>query len=121
MANPNKVFGQARVVIDGTTYPTSGESSLEIGGTVREAVPGDYEAGAFKESTQPSKLSTSILYKAGISLSALRDADNVTTILECDNGTQWIQRNAYCADMINFSQDGKAPVVIQAGPAEEVL
>lgn len=121
MANPNKVFGQAKVTIDGTTYSTSGESSLEIGGTVREAVGGDNEAGAFKETTQPAKLTTSLLYKAGVSLSALRAVDNATVILNCDNGTQWIIRNAYVAEVISFSQDGKAAVVFQGPPAEEVL
>lgn len=121
MANKNQVVGQVRIIVDGTTYPTSGESTMEIGGIVREAVAGDYEAGAFKEMTQPAKCSTSLLYKSGISLSSLRDADDVTVIMDCDNGTSWIMRNAYTADMITFSQDGKAAVVFQSGPAEEVL
>jgi len=121
MANPNRVVGQAKVTIDGITYATSGESTLEIGGPVREAVAGDYDAGSFRETTATAKLETTLLYKGGLSLSALRAADNVTAVLELDNGSSWIIRNGYSADMISFGQDGKAKVVIQGPPAEEVL
>ncbi|WP_067734494.1 phage tail tube protein [Novosphingobium naphthalenivorans] len=121
MANKNKVVGQAKVVIDGTTYSTSGESTMDIGGPSREGVSGDYEAGAFKETTNPAKLDTSLLYKAGVSLSAIRSIDDATVILDTDIGTQWIMRNAYVADVISFGQDGKAKVVFQSDPAEEVL
>lgn len=121
MANPNRVVGQMRVKIDGTSYPTSGESSLEIGGPVREAVAGDYDASAFKESTAPSKAEVTINYKAGISLSALRAIDNATLTMEADTGVTWIVRNAYVADVISFGQDGKAKLVLQGPPAEEMV
>jgi len=121
MANPNQIVGQVKVKVDGTSYPTSGESTLDIGGTVRESVVGDYEAGAFKESTAPSKLETTILLKSGVSLSDLRKIDNATCTLETDTGAVWIIRNAYVADAISFGQDGKAKVVFQGPPAEEMV
>lgn len=121
MANPNRVVGQAKVKIDGTSYPTSGETTLEIGGPVREPVPGDFEAGAFKESTAPSKVDVTINYKPGVSLSALRAIDNATVMVELDTGITWIVRNAYVAEVISFGQDGKAKVVMQGPPAEETL
>lgn len=121
MANPNRVVGQVKIKIDGASYPTSGEATLEIGGPMREAVPGDYEAGAFKESTAPAKLEVTLLLKAGVSLAALRSIDNATCTLETDIGTVWIMRNAYVADIISFGQDGKAKVVFQGPPAEEMV
>lgn len=121
MANPNQVVGQAKVKIDGEWYPTSKESSMEIGGTIREGVAGDNEAGAFAESTAPSKLTVSLLYKSGVRLSDLRSIDNATVTLETDNGISWIMRNAYVAEVISFGQDGKAQVVFQGPPAEEML
>lgn len=121
MANPNQVVGQVKIKLDGKMYPTDGSSSMEIGGKVREAVPGDHEAGAFKESTVPAKCEVSMLYKKGVSLSAMREINNATLILEADTGTTWIMRGAYVADVISWSQDGKAKVVFQSGPAEEVL
>jgi hypothetical protein len=121
MANKNRVVGQVKITIDGTRYSTSGESTMEIGGPTREPVTGDYEASAFKESTSPSKCEVTLLYKGGTSLSALRDIDDATVTLETDTGATWIMRNAYAADVISFGQDGKAKVVFQGPPAEEVL
>lgn len=121
MANPNRVTGQATVIVDGTTLATSGETSLEIGGPVRESVAGDYEAGAFKESTKESKVDVTLLYKKGVSLSGLRAIENATVIVELDTGISWIVRNAYVADVISFGQDGKAKLTFQGPPAEEML
>lgn len=121
MANPNKVVGQMKVKVDGAQYPTAGATTLEIGGTVREPVPGDYDAGSFKEMTAPSKAEAEILYKPGVSLAVLRSIDNATLTIETDTGVTWIVRNAYVADVISFGQDGKAKVVFQGPPAEEVL
>ena len=56
-----------------------------------------------------------------MSLSALRAIDNATVILVTDTGTTWLMRNAYVADVISWSQDGKAKVVFQGPAAEEVL
>lgn len=121
MANPNQVTGQMTVKIDGVTYATAGESTLDIGGPVRQPVKGDYEAGAFIESTEPSKCEVTLLYKKGVSLAALRAIDNATLTLETDNGIVWIVRNAYVADAISFGQDGKAKAVFQGPPAEEMV
>lgn len=121
MANPNQVVGQMTVKIDGVTYPTAGETTLDIGGPVRAPVKGDYDASSFSETTEPSKAEVTLLYKNGVSLGALRAIDNATLTLEADNGTTWIVRNAYAADAISFGQDGKAKVTFQGPPAEEMI
>ena len=121
MANPNRVVGQMKVKIDGDTFATAGETTLEIGGPMREAVPGDYDAGSFKEATKEAKAEVTLLYKRGVSLANLRSVDNATLILETDTGQTWIVRNAYVADVISFTQDGKAKVVFQGPPAEEMV
>lgn len=121
MPNPNRVLGQARIKVDGDTLDTDGESTLEIGGPVREAVAGDFQAGAFRETTAPSKLETSILLKNGVSLDALRRIENATVTFEGDTGKMYVVRNAYVADVISFStSDGKAKVVFGGPPAEEL-
>lgn len=121
MANKNQVVGQVKVKVDGATYPTDGASSMEIGGPVREPVPGDYDAASFKTSTAPSKVEVNLLLKKGLSLAALRAIDNATLTIETDVKTSYIVRNAYVADVISWSQDGKAKVVFMGPPAEEVL
>lgn len=122
MANPNRVAGQAKVKVDGGILETDGSSTLDLGGPVREAVEGDYQAGAFRESTAPSKLDCSILLKGGTRLSQLRTIDNATLTLETDVGQTWVVRNAYVAEVISFNTaDGKAKVVFQGPPAEEMV
>lgn len=121
MANKNRVVGQVKIKVDGDFLPTSGEATMNIGGAMRENVPGDYDAGSFKETTAPARCEVSLLYKQGVSLSAIRAIDNATITLETDNGHTWIMRNAYCAEAPDFGQDGKAKCVFEGPPAEEVL
>lgn len=121
MANPNQVVGQARIKVDGDTLDTDGESTLELGGPVREAQRGDYQAGAFSEKTAESKLTVKILVKRGTSLTALRDIDNATIDFRTDTGQSFLIRNAYVAEVVSLStSDGKADVVLQGPPAEEL-
>ena len=121
MANPNQVVGQARIKVDGDTLDTDGDSTLELGGPAREAVRGDYQAGGFTEKTAESKLTTKILVKGATRLGALRDIDNATITFEADTGQRFVIRNAYVADVISLStSDGKADVVFQGPPAEEL-
>jgi len=121
MANKNRVLGQATVKVDGETFSTAGDTQLEIGGPSREAVTGDYEAGAFMEKTMPAKATVNLLYKAGVSLANLRAIDNATVTVETDIGETWLMSNAYVAEVISFSSsDGKAQLVFQSGPAEQV-
>lgn len=121
MANPNQVLGQAKIKVDGMIIETDGQATLELGGSNREDVPGDYQAGNFRESTAPSKLDCSILIKRGVSLTGLREIDNATVTFEADTGQTYIIRNAYVSETISAGQgDGKAKVVFQGPPAQEL-
>ncbi len=121
MANPNRVAGQARLKVDGQIFETDGQSTLSLGGPVRTAVKGDYQAGAFSEATEEARVEMSILLKAGTSLSYIRSIDNGTVTLETDVGQTWLVRNAYCAEAISFAtSEGKARVVFMGPPAEEL-
>lgn len=121
MANPNRVVGQCKVKVDSQLYETDGSTQMEIGGPAREAVKGDYQASGFRETTEPSKVTTNLLYKGRLSLSSVRKIDNATLTLETDTGAVWIVRNAYVAEVISFDTGtGKAQVVFQGPPAEEM-
>lgn len=122
MANPNRVAGQSKVKIDGGLLETDGTTTLDLGGPKREPVSGDYQAGSFRESTEPSKVETTILLKAGTSLTAIRSIDNATVTVETDVGQTYIVRGAYVSDVISFnSSEGKAKVVLMGEPAEEMV
>lgn len=121
MANRNQVLGQVRVKVDGEVLETNGTSTIELGGPVRTAVRGDYQAGAFSEMTQESKVETNLLVKRGTMLGTLRAIDNATLTIETDTGQTFIIRGAYVADVISLTtSDGTAQVVFQGPPAEEV-
>lgn len=121
MANPNQVVGQARVKVDGDTLETKSGATLELGGAVRTAQRGDYQAGAFSEETAESKLTCTLLVKRGTRLTSLRNIDNATITFEADTGQVYIIRNAYLADAISLAASGEgATVVFQGPPAEEL-
>jgi hypothetical protein len=119
MANPNKVWGQARIKVDGAVYETEGKSSLEVGGSIRAHVEADFAAGHFTESTGPSKLETSILLTAGVSLVALQRIEDATVTLEADTGQTYVINHAFVTDAVSASE-GKAKVTFGGPPAEEM-
>lgn len=119
MANPNKVWGQSRIKIDGAIIETEGKSTLEVGGTTREAVEADFAAGHFMEKTSPSKLECSVLVTAGVSLVALQAISDATITHEADTGQTYVINHAYVADAVSVSE-GKAKVTFMGPPAEEL-
>lgn len=121
MANPNKVIGQAKVSIDGTRIATSGETTLMIGGATRENVPGDYDAGSFRETIAPARAEIGVLTKAATDLANIRNLDNATVTIEFDNGQSWLMRNAYSVEPSSIGQDGKSQIIFEGPPAERIL
>lgn len=121
MANPNRVVGQVKIKVDGDILETDGQSTLDVGGPVREAVQGDYQAGSFRETTKESRWEFSILMKGRVSATAIRAIDNATLTMETDTGQVYVTRNAYCAEPPSFSSsDGKLKCVFQGPPANEL-
>jgi hypothetical protein len=121
MANRNQVLGQVTIEVDGERLPTSGESTMQIGGPQRENVPGDYEAGSFMERTVPSRTTVALRHTDGVSIAAMRAIDNATLTLRSDTGKTWVVRGAYFVEAGDFGQDGKASVIFEGQPAEELL
>ena len=121
MANRNQVLGQVTIEVDGDRMPTSGESTLQIGGPQRENVPGDFDAGSFMEKTVPARCVVSLLHRDGVSIASMRAIDNATLIMKADTGKTWVVRGAYFCEAGEISQDGKVQVTFEGQPAEELL
>lgn len=118
MANPNKVWGQARVRINGREHVTEPKASLELGGIARDAVEADNRAGYFAEKITPSKLECSILITPGLSLAEM-NVDDATITFEGDTGQVYVIGHAYCSEPPSIG-DGKAKLVYMGPPAEEM-
>ncbi|MCM3419057.1 phage tail tube protein [Sphingopyxis alaskensis] len=121
MPNPNQVVGQARIRVDADTLETKSGATLELGGPVRTAQRGDYQAGAFSEEEAESKLTCTILVKANVRLTDLRAIDNATITFSADTGQTFIIRNAYVADVISLTTGGDGASVVFQGPRAEEL
>lgn len=119
MPNPNQVWGESVIRVNGARYDTEGKSSLEMGGPKREHVPADFKAGHFMQTTEPSKLETSVLATAGVSIAEMRAWDDVTVTMEADTGQSYVINHGYVAEVLSVSE-GKIKLVIQGPPAEEV-
>ena len=120
MANPNKVWGQARVRVNGRELTLEPKSSLELGGIARESVEADFKAGFFTEKSVPSKLECSVIITPGLSLAELNAIDDATVTFEGDTGQTYVVNHAYVSDNVAIN-DGKAKLVLMGPPAEEVI
>lgn len=122
MANPNRVTGRAKIMIDGAEQPVAGDTTLEPGGSSREAVSGDYEAGGFREGEpKPAKVEFSVLAKAAFDPVAFGRIDNATVTVEFDTGQTYIVRGAWSEGAPPMTtSDGKAKCVLYGKPAEAV-
>lgn len=119
MANPNKVWGQARVRINGKEYATEPKATLELGGIARDSVEADNRAGFFSEKTTPSKLECSILITQGMSAIEL-NTDDATITFEGDTGQVYVVGHGYSSEPPVVG-DGKFKCVFMGPPAEEMI
>lgn len=121
MTNPNQVIGRAKVKVDGQSFDTSkGNTTLEPGGPMREPKEGDYENGAFSETSKGSKLSFGVLTKADFSATAFGAIVDATVTVEFDNGKTFIMRHAYSEGPPPMKTDGTADCVLFGPAAEEI-
>jgi hypothetical protein len=122
MASKNQVAGRAKVRINGALLETAGDTVLELGGSSREPVEGDYEGGAFKRGTvKPAKLEVNVLNKKSFSAVAFYNIEDATVSVEFDNGKSYVIRGAYAEDAPPMTtSDGKAKGVLYGKPAEEL-
>ena len=118
----NQVIGKAKIKIDGVSYDTAGDTTLDLGGPNRTPVEGDYEEGAFQEgAAKPSKLEFNALTKASFSAIAFGAIRDATISVEFDNGQSYVIRKAYAEGRPSMGTgDGKAKCVAFGKAAEQV-
>lgn len=116
-----KLFGRARIRANGEVLRTERNATLNIGGITRTPRPSDIEAGGYTEELTPSRLECEVQISQGLSLAALHGITDGTVTFEADTGQTWLINHAYSAEPPSTSGEGKARLVFQGPPAEEML
>ncbi|MDB5432428.1 MAG: hypothetical protein JWP35_3544 [Caulobacter sp.] len=118
----NKLFGRARITVDGRLFETAKGASLDIGGVKRSPVEGSLKGGKFTEAVADSTLECDILVDAKTSLSDIGAIDDATINFTCDTGQTYIINGGYCADPPVLTEgEGKAKTKFMGPPAEEMV
>lgn len=118
----SRVMGKAQIKVNSQLLESHPGASLDIGGPVRTTVVGANSIHGFTEALQPSKLECEISVKSGTSLAAIRGWDDVTVTFEADTGQTYVISNGWSTNPPTVTDnDGKAKLVIEGPPAEEML
>lgn len=118
----NRVMGKAQIKANGSLLETHPGASLDIGGPTRATVSGANAIHGYQETVAPSKLECEISVKEGTSLVAIRNWSDVTFTFEADTGQTWVVSNGWSTTPPTATDnDGKAKIVIEGPPAEEIL
>lgn len=117
----NRVMGKAQIKADGQLLDTLPGATLDIGGPTRSTVNGANRVLGFTEAIGQSKLEFEIAVKGQTSLAAIRNWDDVTATFEADTGQTWVISHGWVTNPpTTTDNDGKAKVVIEGPPAEEM-
>jgi hypothetical protein len=118
----NRVMGKAQIKANGRIFDTHPGATLDIGGISRESVVGANSVHGFKEAVKQSKVEFEISVKGDTSLAEIGRWDDITVTFEVDTGQTWVISNGWVLDPPTLTDnDGKAKVVIEGPPAEEMV
>lgn len=115
-----KILGQVTIRKSGVPWKTFGGASLDPGGIKRETKTGDGWVAPV-ESTVQSKIECEVQITQGVSLADFVFGDETVTFTG-DTGQTWIVNHAWTTDTPQLTGgEGKAKIVIEGPPAEEML
>lgn len=117
----NRVMGRAQIKANGKIFDSHPGATLDPGGVSRESVVGANAVHGFKETVKQSKVELEISVKAGTSLAEINRMDDITLTFEVDTGQTWVISNGWVTEPATLTDnDGKAKIVIEGPPAEEM-
>lgn len=117
----NRVMGKAQIKADGQLLDTLPGATLDIGGETRTTVVGANRVLGFTGAVAQSKLECEIAVKAQTSLAAIGRWEDLTVTFEADTGQTWVISHGWVTNPpTTTDNDGKAKVVIEGPPAEEM-
>jgi hypothetical protein len=115
-------MGRAQIKANGRLFESHPGATLDIGGVSRESVVGANSVHGYKEAVKQSKVELEISVKAGTSLAEIGRWSDITVTFEVDTGQTWVISNGWVIDPPTVTDsDGKAKIVIEGPPAEEMI
>ncbi len=116
-----KVMGKALIKANGQTLDTMPGATLDPGGLTRETVTGDNRVLGHKSTPRPSKIEFEIAIGPRTSLAEINRWEDVVVTVEADTGQTWVVPSAWTTEPATVTtSDGKAKVVMEGLPAEEM-
>lgn len=116
-----KVMGKALIKANGRVLDTLPGASLDIGGVTRETVTGDNRVIGQKSTPRPSKIEFEIAVTRQTRLADIARWEDVVVTVEADTGQTWVVPSAWTTEPpTTTTSDGKAKVVMEGLPAEEM-
>lgn len=117
-----RLVGKALVKVSGKTLATLPGAKLDPGGKVRTTVVGANGVLGYTESYRQSKLECEIGFGDQTSLKEINDWDDATVSFECDTGQTYVISHGWSTEPpVLTDNEGKAPVVIEGPPAQEMM
>lgn len=117
----SKLLGRALIKSNGNTLATLPGAKLDPGGKTRTSVVGAHGVLGFTEAIRQSKLECEIAYSARTSLQEIIDWEDVTVEYQCDTGQSYVISHGWSTEPPTITDnEGKAPIVIEGPPAEEI-
>jgi len=117
-----RLMGKFTIGVNSLRFITEKGATLDLGGPKRTTKTGSNGVAGFSEEEVQSKLEFSFFIPAGLSVAQIRTWDNVTVNIETDTGQQYVINGGWVTDpQVIEETDGKAKVIIEGPPAQELV
>lgn len=117
-----KMFGRARVRVDGAELKIDEGASLDIGGVQRNTVKG-VDVYGYSEEAMPAEVDCDVYVDANTDLDYLESISDATVMFECDSGQKYVLAHAWSETppkATAANNGGKVPMKFVAPKAEKV-
>jgi hypothetical protein len=114
-----QLTGRVAINVKGQRLASKEGATLKFSGFSREGVTGDAGVLGFVEKTEVPEIKCSITHDAKTRLADFEAITDEAISFDCDTGTSYILRNAFCAGAISLSK-GEVELTFQGLSVDEV-
>ncbi|WP_081628559.1 phage tail tube protein [Novispirillum itersonii] len=115
MAKSNHIGGMATIVLDGTSFDTSGTFSITPGGPTREVMVASNGTHVYKETFAAGVISGEIYLSGDVNVTDLKNSTGATVVLSLSNGMTFTMDEAIPTGDWQVSVDGGTIAVEWSG------